>query len=661
MTAAVGWTATVLALVSSLALAVQGWRAQRRPDGAVRRDQLKIAVVGMVAGAVVAMGALQFALLTDDFSVSYVAETSARATPLLFKITTAWSALSGSLVLWTLVLAGYTAVVLRQVRSVEDRLGTGALAILGLVAAFFFGMVATVANPFGILVNPPADGPGPNPILQNHLMVLIHPPMLYLGLVGFTVPFAFAMSALLLREGGVDWLRRTRRSNLVAWTFLTGGLVYGAWWAYEVLGWGGYWAWDPVENVALIPWLLATAFIHSSVLQIKRGMLQAWNFVLVLGTFSMTILATLLTRSSVIASVHSFTQSGGVGPALLAFFVVIVGGGFTLFALRGEQLASNRRPESVLSREGAFLTNNVILSVFAFVVLLGTLYPVFVEVFSGAQVSVGRPFFDRMAVPLSFALLLAMGIGPFMPYRRAGAAVMWRRLSVPLVLASAVAAALVVAGLRELPVIAVVFLVTVIVSGSLYELIRSAPALRIGPVFRMLRKRRGYWGGQLAHLGLALLALGIATSGSLADRTSVSLEPGDTAAFAGYTVSYQGTYQREGGDRSATVARIVFEVDGRVVHTAEPALTQFNNQVQAVATPSVWSTPSSDVYVALSSMEPGSIGLNLYRYPFMWLLWAGGSLVMVGGLWALGAPRRSPQAPVAQARNDEVPEGNARG
>lgn len=658
MTAAVGWTAAVLALASSLALAVLGWRAQRRPDGPVRRDQLRLAVLGMVVGAVVAFGALEFALLTDDFSVSYVAENSARATPLLFKITTGWSALSGSIVLWTLVLAGYTAVVLRQVRGVDDRLGTGALAIMGVVAAFFFGMIVTVANPFGILVDPPSDGPGPNAILQNHLMVLIHPPMLYLGLVGFTVPFAFAMSALLIREGGVGWLRRTRRSNLVAWTFLSGGLLYGAWWSYEVLGWGGYWAWDPVENASLIPWLLATAFIHSSVVQVKRGMLQAWNFVLVIGTFSMTILATLLTRSSVIASVHSFTQSG-VGPALLGFFILVVGGGFVLFALRGDQLASNRHPESIVSREGAFVANNVILTVFAFVVLLGTLYPVFVEAFSGAQVSVGRPFFDRMAVPLAFALLLAMGIGPFTPYRRAGAAVMWKRLRVPLLIASAVAAALVISGVRAVPVVLVAFLVAAIISGSIRELIVSVPALRPRPLLRMIIKRRGYWGGQLAHLGVAVLALGIATSGTLADRTSVVLERGESVQFEGYTVTYQGSFERVGGDRTSTIARVVFEADGEVEFGAEPALTQFNNQVQAVATPSVWSTPSRDIYVALSSLEADRIGLNLYRYPYMWLLWAGGTLVMVGGVWALGFRRRSRDGVAAAGREaDAVAEGS---
>lgn len=655
MTAAAGWTGAMLGLVSSLVLMVQAFRTQHRP-GAVSRKQLVLAVTGVVGGAVIAMAALEVALLTDDFSVSYVAETSARATPLLFKITTAWSALEGSIVLWVLVLAGYLAATMRQVRCVEDRLGTGALAVMGLVSAFFFGLITTVANPFGIIANPPLDGPGPNPILQNHLMIVIHPPMLYLGFVGFTVPFAFAMSAILSKDAGTGWLRRTRRANLVAWVFLTGGLVMGAWWSYEVLGWGGFWAWDPVENAALLPWLVATAFIHSSVVQLKRGMLQAWNFVLVIGTFALTILGTFLTRSSVISSVHSFSQSP-IGPPLLGFFVVVVGGGFVLFALRGETLASGRRPESLASREGAFLVNNVLLTLFAFVVLLGTLYPIFVEAFTGSQVSVGRPFFDRLAVPLSFGLLLAMGLGPFTPYRRASGDVMWQRLKVPLLVASTVAAGGVLSGIRSVSVVAVLFLGAGIAAGTVRELIATTPALRPRPVMRMLRTNRGYWGGQLAHLGLVVVAIAITVSGNLSDRSSMTLERGESVATMGYTVTFEGVRNYEASDRVARGAQVVFRKNGRVVHLAEPRLTKYDNQTQAVGTPAVWTTPSRDIYVALSSLRTDRIGLNIYRYPLMWTLWSGGIMVMVGGLWALGRRPRTlrPGTPAVPEGVDREP------
>jgi cytochrome c-type biogenesis protein CcmF len=650
--AAAGWSGVTLGFVSSVALVVFGFRAVRSPERA-RRSQLQQPVHGMVAGAALAFGALELALLTDDFAVSFVAANSSRATPTLFKLTAAWSALEGSIVLWIAVLAGFTAAVLRQVRSVDDRLGTGALAIMGLVGVFFFGLVSTVANPFEVLAQPPADGPGPNALLQNHLLVAIHPPLLYLGYVGFTVPFAFAMSALLTGTPGVDWLRRTRRANLVAWSFLAAGLVVGAWWSYEVLGWGGYWAWDPVENAALIPWLVATAFVHSSVVQVRRGILQSWNFVLVLATFALTILGTFLTRSSVVASVHSFTQSP-VGPALLGFFVVVVAGGFTLFALRAPRLASPDRLESLASREGAFLVNNLLLSLFAFVVLLGTLYPVFVEAFTGAQTSVGRPFFDRMAVPISFALLLAMGVGPFTPYRAANGRLLWARLRAALLAGSLVSAGLVMAGVRSVAVVAVALLATAIATASLRQLLTTAPDRRPASLLRLVRKQRGYWGGQLSHLGLVLLALGIAVSADLSERTTATLGQGESVEFGGYTLTYTGNHTNQLPYRTEVVAELEIRDGDDLVRQAGPSLNQYPNQQQAVATPSVWSTPREDIYVALTSLEEGQVSLSLYRYPLMWTLWAGGLLVAAGGFWAISGRRRRAAVPSVSSPVVEV-------
>ncbi|MDQ2882309.1 MAG: cytochrome c biogenesis protein CcsA [Actinomycetota bacterium] len=635
---AAGWTGALLGLAASLVLAVLGFRAQRRPE-AVRHRQMRVTVWLLLGGAALSMLALEVALFTDDFALAYVAETHSRSSSLLFTFTTAWSGLGGSLVLWALVLAGYTAVVARGVPGTDDRLGTGALGVLGVVSSFFFGLITTVANPFEILADPPADGPGPNPLLRDHVMVAFHPPMLYLGYVGFTVPFAFAMSALLLRRGGVDWLRRTRRANLVAWSFLTGGLVLGGWWSYEVLGWGGFWAWDPVENAALLPWLVATAFIHSSVVQLRRGMLQAWNFVLVIAVFGLTILGTFLTRSSVVASVHSFSQSA-VGPALLGFFVLVVGGGFVLFALRGERVASLSRPESLASREGVFLVNNLLLSLLAFVVLLGTVYPILIEALTGSQVSVGRPYFDRMAVPIACALLLAMGVGPVTPYRQATAAVLWARLRIPLLVASAVAAALALAGIRSVSVVAVVFLATGIAASSARQLAVTVPSWHPRGVFRVLRSQRGYWGGQLAHLGVALVAVVIAVSGGLADRATVTLGRDQSVRFAGYSVSFERTEQHRLADRVVTDAHIAFRADGQVIQVAQPRLSSFAGQRQAVGAPSVWSTPTRDIYVALADLSPGSVTLNLYRYPLMSWLWIGGLLVMAGGFWALGGRSR---------------------
>jgi cytochrome c-type biogenesis protein CcmF len=421
--ALIGYAGIILALVSAVALVIQGGRAFLS-DADVSR--VRLPTWGLIAGAAIAMGALELALLTDDFSIEYVARNHSRDTPLLFTIASAWAALEGSIVLWGLVLAGFAVAALWGLDA-TDKAGVGAMAVIGIVSVFFFGLMATAANPFTTLDVVPLDGSGANPLLQNHILMAIHPPMLYLGYIGMTVPFAFAISALAAGDGSSIWLKRTRRWSLLAWTFLTLGIILGGWWSYEVLGWGGYWAWDPVENASFLPWLTATAFIHSSVVQRRRGMLQAWNIALVISTFALTILGTFLTRSGVVASVHSFTQSP-VGPALLAFLVVVLIGSFGLFAFRAHLVSSTPRLDSLASREGVFLLNNLLLAVFAFVVLIGTIYPMVLEAFSGDRVSVGAPWFDRAAIPISLVLLLAMGLGPLTPYRFAAPDLMWRRL-----------------------------------------------------------------------------------------------------------------------------------------------------------------------------------------------------------------------------------------
>ncbi|ALE76957.1 cytochrome C biogenesis protein CcmF (plasmid) [Pseudonocardia sp. EC080610-09] len=639
-----GWTGLMLGLAGSVVLAVLGFLAQHRP-GAVRRRQLLVGAGFMLGGSVLAMAALQVALLTDNFAVSYVAENHSRATSTFFSITGAWAALEGSLVLWVLVLSGFTAAVMHGVRDTDDRLGTGALGVLGSVGAFFFGLVVLAGNPFEILAEVPADGPGPNPILADHVLMAVHPPLLYVGYVGLTVPFAFAMSALLGSVAGVEWLRRTRRANLTAWSFLTAGLVVGAWWSYEVLGWGGYWAWDPVENAALVPWLVATAFLHSAVVQVRRGMLQSWNFVLVLAAFALTVLGTFLTRSAVVQSVHSFSQSD-VGPPLLVFFVVVVVTGFVLIALRAERIASRGGPESLASREGMFLLNNLLLSLFAFVVLLGTLYPVVLEAITAEQVSVGRPFFDRMAVPLGFALLLAMWAGPVTPYRHASPAVVWRRLRVPLLLAACAATTAVLAGVRSPGVLAVVALATGIASSTVRQALMTAPARTPAGLWRLICGQRGYSGGQLAHLGVALFVVVVATSSGLAERSTVTVDRGESVEFAGYTLTFDYVDEHELPDRLVTDAHLTVTDGERVVREMSPLLNSFPGRPQAVGNPDVWTTPTQDVYVALGNLEPERVTLNLFRYPLMVWMWVGGGMVAAGGFWALGRPRRTARTAV---------------
>ena len=639
MIGALGTTAVLLGTASAVWLVVAAitvWRGVRTTAA------LRPPVLGLATCAVLAMVALEVGLLTDDFSIRYVAENSARSTPLVFKVATAWASLEGSIVLWGLVLTGYLVAVWRGVGR-RDRLGVGALAVMGLVAVFFFGLMATVANPFVPVSPVPPDGPGPNPLLQNHLLMAVHPPVLYLGYVGFTVPFAYGISALAVGDAGRAWLVRARRSALVAWAFLTAGIVLGGWWSYEVLGWGGYWAWDPVENASFLPWLTGTAFIHSAVAQSRRGMLRAWNVVLVIATFALTILGTFLTRSGVVSSVHSFTQSS-VGPALLGFLGVVVLGSLGLVAARIHLVSSPRRLDSFLSREGGFLVNNLLFSVFAFTVLLGTLYPVLVEAVTGTQVSVGRPFFDRVAVPLSMLVLTTMAVGPLLSYRTTDPAWLWARVRTPLLAGLAAGAATVLWGSSNGWVVLVVVLACFVATSTATMLARdvaAVPGPRARAAGRVVRRRPGFWGGQVAHIGVAVMALAIAVTSNLATHEVVRLEPGSRVVVGDLALVEQGRTERSEALRDVSGVRVELRRDGRLLETLEPRLNLYRRQGQAIGTPAVRSTWQGDVYLALRRLDDEVATLDVYRYPFMYLLWIGGAVTALGGLLALGGRRPS--------------------
>ncbi len=386
-----------------------------------------------LGGAVVAVAVMERALITRDFSLAYIQQVGSRDTPALFNVTALWSALEGSILLWLLILAIYTAVIMRRYRRrLDDPLVAWALVVMFIVTAFFFFLSFGPIDAF-------KGGPipdfnrcclGPNPLLQNHILVLFHPPILYLGYVGFTVPFAFAIAALITGRVGEGWLVATRRWALYAWGFLTVGIILGGWWSYEVLGWGGVWGWDPVENASFLPWLTATVYIHSVMVQERRGMLRVWNISLLVATFSLTILGTFITRSGVLRSVHAFSN-GTIGPYLLGFFGLIVVVSLALIAWRGDRLRSPGAIDSPVSREGAFLANNVIFTVFAFIVLLGTVFPLIVEALQDRQIAVGPPFFDRLSMPIGITLLFLMAVAPVLPWRKASTELLRDRLFWP--------------------------------------------------------------------------------------------------------------------------------------------------------------------------------------------------------------------------------------
>jgi cytochrome c-type biogenesis protein CcmF len=661
MIAAIGYLGILVALVSAGALAVQGWRAARSDDPDA--STVRLPVTGLALGALVAFVALELAILSHDFTIAYVAENTALATPIIFLLASGWAALEGSIVLWGIVLAGFTWLVARKVGH-GDGLGLGALAVLGGLAVFWFGLMATAANPFALcteVVNgvcaatswlpigaavAPADGLGPNPLLQNHILMAVHPPLLYFGYVGFSVPFAFAIAALARRDQGRTWLDRTHRWSLIAWVFLTAGIFLGGWWSYEVLGWGGYWAWDPVENAAFIPWLAATAFIHSAVVQRRRGTLQAWNFILVIATFTLTILGTFLTRSGVIASVHSFTQSP-VGPILLVFLGVVTVGSLVLFASRAKLVASSPRLDSLSSREGFLLANNLLLTLFAFTVLFGTMYPLIVAAFSGAEVSVGRPFFDRVSIPIALLLLLTMGIGAVAPWRVAKKEILWERTRFGLAAGLVAGAGAVLLGVSSIGVVIVIVLAVFVVANvvTFYaDRVRRKHSADVGwgaAAVRVVRGDAGYWGGQIAHIGIAVVAVAIATTSALAVRDSVDLSVGESAVVAGYCVEYVEPFQRVEPNRTVDGARIeLFRADcATTVATLEPRVNSYPSQ--AIATPDIATGPIDDVYLNLAGRSGDSIVLDVLVFPFQWLLWAGGSIVVLGGVVALARrPRR---------------------
>jgi cytochrome c-type biogenesis protein CcmF len=651
MNAALGTAGVVLGVVASLGGVVTlgvALAQRKRHLQSVGRSYVLL----VLAGAVLAFAAMERALITRDFTVQYVADHGSSRTPALYNVATLWAALEGSILLWVLILAGYMALVVHKFRKrLDDPLVGWAMLVMLAVSSFFFLLLLLPANPFGTFdPGPGFDGPGPNPLLQNHPLMAIHPPMLYLGYVGFTVPFAFAVAALATGRVGEGWLMETRRWTLFAWGFLTLGIVLGAWWSYEVLNWGGYWGWDPVENASLLPWLTGTAFIHSVMVQERRGMLRVWNLSLVCATFSLTILGTFLTRSGIIASVHAFSE-GDVGTWLLAFFVLTVAVTVGLVGWRADRLRAPGKIDSPVSREGAFLANNVLFAGFAFVVLLGTTFPLVVEAVNDDQLSVGSPYFDRMSIPIGLTLLFLMAVAPVLPWRKASGELLTQRLFWP---AWAGAAAIVVSLLLG-------------ARGFAAPLAFGLGGFAAGAAVRqvVLATRRQGWrglvgrtnGGMIVHVGVVLVAVGLAASGSYDAERELTMEVGDTAVVAGHEIEYLGARTVEEPNKTSTRARV--SVDGEV---HEPAINLFTATQQQIGTPSVRTSLWQDVYLSLQRAPADdagqTMGLRVIVQPLVTWLWVGGVVMALGTiLAAFPGRRRNPVDPVSAPVPDAAAPG----
>src|SRR3954467_6314664 len=390
------------------------------------------AIYALAGLLVTAFVILEAAYLRSDFSFDLVATNSSTDTPTFYKFTAIWSSQAGSLLLWVLLLSLFSSAVLRATRNQQPEVVPYATAVLGAIASFFLVLTVFYASPFDTLAHAPAEGNGLNPLLR-HPAMMFHPPMLYTGYVGFSIPFAFAVGALITRRTGMDWIRSTRRFALIAWTFLGFGIMLGALWSFAELGWGGYWGWDAVENASLLPWLVATAYLHSIQVQEKRGMLRVWNVSLIMGTFVLALLGTFLVRSGILDSIHAFGAST-LGKPFLGFIAFCAAGSVALVVSRLDHLRSDGRLESVFSREGAFLLNNLVLVALAFVIWWGTFFPLISEALTGTKSSVGPPWFDRYTVPLALMLVLLAGIGPVLTWRKVSAKALRRSLVVPLVI-----------------------------------------------------------------------------------------------------------------------------------------------------------------------------------------------------------------------------------
>jgi cytochrome c-type biogenesis protein CcmF len=653
-----GRVSLVVALAGTAAAAVFAGRVASGRSAGSRHDALRVRRAALVAAGacVIAFGLLVLALLRDDFGVAFVAGHHSRAASWGYSITAAWSGLEGSLLLWATMTAVFGAAVAVGAarRSVDhsaavgplpagasrdgagtDLLGVVASGVIAVITTFFVALVVFVEPVFEALADPPLDGAGTNPLLQEHVMMAIHPPILYGGYIGFVVPFAFACAALVVRAQGPQWVLRTQRWTSVAWTLLTAGILLGGWWSYEVLGWGGYWAWDPVENASLLPWLVGTASLHSSTVHARRGLLPVWSIGLALSSFVFVLLGTFLARSGVIVSVHAFSTSS-LGAVLLGFLAVVVAASGWLLVTRGPSVARPRLMRSLVSREGAILINNLLLMFFAVIVLIGTAAPIVVEALRGDRISVGRPFFDTWAVWITFALLALMALAVVAPAGReaASGAELWARVRPSLEAAAAITAVVVLVGMRAPLVILTVFLVAWVTAAAVVEFARAVRARLdergVAPAMAAtLRSSPGWWAGQIAHVGLAVLTLGIAVSSTFAERATVTLRPGEVAVAAGLDVTYVRPVAERRPAHTAQGA-VVRLGSGTDAVTVQPELREFPGRRGVIGIPAVDTAGTTDVYVTLVRLDAGGATLQVIRYPLLVLVWAGG-LTMVGG------------------------------
>jgi cytochrome c-type biogenesis protein CcmF len=653
-----GHFALILALLLAVAQSLLPLVGAQRADARLMASGAPLATAGFVAVAI-SFAALMWAYAVNDTSVINVVQNSHSAKPMLYKITGTWGNHEGSMILWVMVLAGCAAAVAAFGRELPSALQARVLAVLGMISLGFLAFILLTSNPFERVWPPPPDGQGLNPLLQD-IGLAMHPPLLYLGYVGYAVTFAFAVAALI--EGRVDaaWGRWVRPWSLAAWAFLTLGIALGSWWAYYELGWGGYWFWDPVENASLLPWLAGAALLHSAIVVEKREALKIWTVLLALLAFALSLLGTFLVRSGVLNSVHAFASDPARGVFILGLLLVYVAGAFALFAWRAPAMA----PQGVfspISREGGIVLNNLLLCSIAAVVFVGTLYPLFLDLLTGQMISVGPPFYNTATAPLALPLVIAMAAGPLLAWKRAALWPVLQRLwAAALIALGAFLLTLAFAGFQVLPALGFACGMWLI-AGAATDIADRAGVGRTRLANAWNRARhlpRAAWGAAIAHAGMGVTILGVAGMG-LATERLIALPAGGTTQFAGYEWRLEGVRDFQGPNFTARKATITVLDQGRVVHVMEPSKRFFpigrtNTTEAAIRTNLV-----RDLYAVIGEERDGADGqreavLRLHHNPLAPWIWIGAAIMALGAGLSLADRRVRIGAPARRRREAEV-------
>ena len=654
----IGHYALILALAMALVQAAAAPLGARLRDGSLMALARPAAVAQFVFISA-ALACLMQAFVVSDFSVVTVADNSHSAKPLLYKFTGTWGNHEGSMLLWVWILAVYGAAVAVFGRNLPPPFRSWVLAVQALIGLGFLVFVLATSNPFLRLDPAPFDGRDLNPLLQDPGLAF-HPPLLYLGYVGLSTAFAFAVAALIEGRVNAAWARWVRPWTLLSWCALTAGIALGSWWAYYELGWGGYWFWDPVENASFMPWLMATALLHSSIVAEKRDSLKSWTVLLAILGFSLSLLGTFLVRSGVLTSVHSFASDPARGVYILVFLVIVVGGSLMLYAWRapGMRAGGSFRP---LSREGSLLVNNLLLAVGCATVFIGTLYPLILDAITDQKVSVGPPFFESTFVPLMIPLLLMMAAGPLMAWKRAGPGAVLPRLAISLAAAIAVAAGVGASGGGPWGAVLGMALAGWVVAGVLTELAKRVRLFRV-PLAESARRAvglpRAAWGMTIAHLGVAVLVVGTVGASNWAVEREQAMRPGESLALAGYDFELQSIGDVPGPNYVARQGEVRVLRDGEDVALLLPERRHYPVQDTWTTEAAIHTTWLSDLYVVVGEDAPGGgTAIRIHHNPLVPWIWIGALAMVAGGVVSLtdrrhrvGAPaRRSRSAPVVAA------------